>query len=116
MLKHRRKPRHVAIGVCDEQRVWAISVDGADPLVIGTTDDPVGLLVCAAANTLELPTWKLRAGIVWGLGPRPRQSHTIPLDGFEQIVSGETSKPGDSLHLMALAHQQHTQNTDENTD
>ena len=113
-LKRRRKTRHIAIGVCDEQRVWAVSVDGAEPLVIGTVDDPIAVLVCAAGNTLELSDRRLRAGKVWGLGPRPRQSYTIPSDRFKQIVSGETSEVGDSLHLMALAHKKHTDSLSEN--
>ena len=31
------------------------------------------------------------------------QSRTIPFGEFREIHSGETSKTGDSLHLMAVA-------------
>ena len=97
--------RSVAIGVSDRDRVWAISVDDADPLVIGGIDDAVSRLVVDAANTLELPSWALRMGFVWNAGNRPMQSRTIPPNEFREIHSGETAKTGDSLHLMGVACQ-----------
>ena len=109
LRRRARRARHVAIGVDGPERVWAISVDGADPLVIGGTDDTVAALVCAAANTLELSDRKLRAGLVWGAGPYLRQSYTLPPGEFREVISGETSKTGDSLHLMALARREREQ-------
>ena len=66
-LRRKRKqrgPRSVAIGVSDRESVWAISVDGADPLVIGGIDDETARLVVNAGNTLELSDRALRWGFV----------------------------------------------------
>ncbi|MYB10184.1 MAG: hypothetical protein F4Y28_09435 [Acidimicrobiia bacterium] len=89
----------------DRERVWAISVDGAEPLVIGGVDSSPARLLADAMNTMELSDRALRRGFVWNAGARPVQSRTIPVDDFRQIHSGDTAKPGDSGHLMAVACQ-----------
>lgn len=107
LRRRRARPlRHAAFGVSDSQRVWAVSVNGADPLVIGGIDDSAARLVCNAANTLELSDRALRWGFVWDLGDRPIQSRTIPPAEFREVHSGETAHPGDSAHLMAVACKQ----------
>lgn len=103
--RKQRGPRSIVIGVSDRERVWAISVDGAEPLVIGSVDSSPARLVADAMNTMELPDRALRWGLVWNAGHRPVQSHTIPFDEFREIHSGDTAKPGDSGHLMAVACQ-----------
>ena len=103
--RRKRGARSIVIGVSDRERVWAISVDGADPLVIGGIDISASRLITYAANTLELSDRALRWGFVWNAGDQPIQSYTIPPDEFREIHSGETAKTGDSLHLMAVACQ-----------
>lgn len=103
--RRKRGARSIVIGVSDRERVWAISVDGAEPLVIGGIDDSASRLICNAANTLDLSDRALRWGFIWDAGDRPIQSRTIPPDEFREIHSDETAKTGDSLHLMAVACQ-----------
>lgn len=105
-LRRKRKQRgtrSIAIGVSDRERVWAISVDGTDPLVIGSVDSTAARLIVDAGSTLELPDRALRWGFVWNAGDRPIQSRTIPFDEFREIHSGDTSQTGDTMHLMAIA-------------
>ena len=107
-LRRKRKPRgtrSIVIGVSDRERVWAISVNGADPLVIGSIDEATTRLIVDAGNTLELPDRALRWGFVWNAGDRPIQSRTIPFDDFRELHSGDTAKFADSTHLMTVALQ-----------
>ena len=95
--------RRVLIGVDDATGTLGFRVDGGALLELGPFEDSVHA-VLRLANTCALSKRKLRKGMVWDIGPRPRRGVVIKPTEWHDLAQGDVSSTGEAIELLSRAH------------